>query len=70
MIEQLAAGSLIELSATVTVARTRTVKGKLIDVKEQIFDKTSERIESLVYNTWLCKYTRCHYMTMEPNSPN
>ena len=51
-----------------TVARTRTVKGKLIDVKEQIFDRTSERIASLVYNTWLCRYPRCRNVIYDNGS--
>ena len=51
-----------------TVARTRTVMGKLKNVEEQIFDKTSERISRLVYNTWLCRYPRCRTVIYDNGS--
>jgi hypothetical protein len=40
----------------------QTVNGKDLLIADEIFDKTSERIDKLVNKTWLCRYPRCHYL--------
>ncbi len=41
---------------------TRKVNGKERTIKEQIFDKSSDRISQLVNKIWLCRYPRCQYL--------
>jgi hypothetical protein len=41
---------------------TKKVNGKERTIKEEIFDKSSDRISQLVNNIWLCRYPRCCYL--------
>jgi hypothetical protein len=47
---------------TITGLMTRTVNGKEKLIKEEIFEKSSDRISRLVNKIWLCRYPRCCYL--------
>ncbi len=47
---------------TITWLMTRTVNGKEKVIDEEIFDKSSDRINWLVNKIWLCRYPQCHYL--------
>jgi len=51
----------VELPA-ITQLLTRQVNGKERTLKEEIFDKSSDRISRLVNKIWLCRYPRCRYL--------
>ncbi len=48
--------------------KTITVNGKESSIKEEIFNKTSERIAWLVNKTWLRRYPRCCYIIYDNGS--
>ncbi len=47
---------------TIMQLMTKKVNGKERTIKEEIFDKSSERISWLVNKIWLCRYPRCCYL--------
>jgi hypothetical protein len=47
---------------TITRVMTKKVNGKERTIKEEIFDKSSDRIARLVNKIWLCRYPRCRYL--------
>ncbi len=47
---------------------TKKVNGKERTIKEEIFDKSSDRISQLVKKIWLCRYPRCHYLKYDNGS--
>ena len=42
--------------------------GKERTIKEEIFDKSSDRIARLVNKIWLCRYPRCRYLIYDNGS--
>jgi len=53
---------------TITRLMTRTVNSKEKVTKEEIFDKSSDRISRLVNKIWLCRYPRCQYLIYDNGS--
>ncbi len=47
---------------TIIQLMTRMVNSKEKVIKEEIFDKSSDRISQLVNKIWLCRYPRCLYL--------
>jgi hypothetical protein len=47
---------------------TRKVNGEERTIKEQIFDKSSDKISPLVNKIWLCRYPRCQYLIYDNRS--
>ncbi len=64
------ASSWFEIAELPVVKRLcqQTVNNKELSIADEIFDKTSERIATLVNKTWLCRYPRCHYLTYDDGS--
>ena len=58
------ASSLFEIVELPLVRRLRmtNVNGKELLQSEDIFDKSSDRVEKLVNKTWYSRYPRCQYM--------
>jgi hypothetical protein len=44
------------------------VNGKELLIADEIFDKTSERIATLVNKTWLCRYPQCCHLIYDTGS--
>ncbi len=53
---------------TITRVMTKKVNGKERTIKEEIFDKSSDRIARLVNKIWLCRYPRCRYLIYDNGS--
>jgi hypothetical protein len=53
---------------TITRLMTRTVNGKEKVIKEENFDKSSDRISQIVNKIWLCRYPRCRYLIYDNGS--
>jgi len=47
---------------TITQVTTKKVNGKERTTREEIFDKSSDRISRLVNKIGLCRYSRCRYL--------
>jgi hypothetical protein len=47
---------------TIMQLMTKKVNGKERTIKEEIFDKSSDRISRLANKIWLCRYPRCCYL--------